>query len=485
MATRTWSSAASTDMNLTTNYSGSGSFATDDLVFDATSVVNAAATANIECNSITITSGYSGTWALTGYTATMQGFSDDGITGGHNYGNAITCNGASATFHTGGTGSAKTATSCVITLNGTTGMTLDCDTNFLPKALVLAASAVVTYTGAGYIWPGNAASVTPLQIGNNATFTINGAGIILRAGAEGMSLHSIGTGVTLNGTGLFGGYSYTNGVTVYLPGYTYTGSGNNVWQSNSLAATSYIEMTGNINTGTAMFYIGSSSMSYLGKFSTKNYSITCGTLHAYLGEDADFGSSLISCTRVSGSVGNTAAWNMGSSQWTVAGSYQATDGITYTVGTSIVTITDTSTITCNGKTFCNDLILNANTKTITLADALSVDNDFTHTAGNLNQNTKVVTVAGDVVLNSNGTNTYNAAWTIGGNLTWGPTATGTKTGSTFTFANASSFNTVPGGHVYTGPGDISYITGAIVVHEALRAVTPKAVATTFQDPGVF
>ena len=51
MATRTWSSAASTDMNDTANYSGSGSFATDDLVFDNTSVVNATATAGITCNS--------------------------------------------------------------------------------------------------------------------------------------------------------------------------------------------------------------------------------------------------------------------------------------------------------------------------------------------------------------------------------------------------------------------------------------------------
>ena len=56
MATRTWNSSGSTDMNDGANYTGSGALlATDNLVFDGTSVVDATGTANLSVNSITTT----------------------------------------------------------------------------------------------------------------------------------------------------------------------------------------------------------------------------------------------------------------------------------------------------------------------------------------------------------------------------------------------------------------------------------------------
>ena len=71
MSNRTWSSSGSNAMETTTNYSGSGSFATDDLIFNGTSVVNATAGADIICNSITITVAYTGVWTIAGHVATL------------------------------------------------------------------------------------------------------------------------------------------------------------------------------------------------------------------------------------------------------------------------------------------------------------------------------------------------------------------------------------------------------------------------------
>ena len=73
MATRTWLSTGSTDMNNVANYSGSGALlTTDDLVFDATSVVNATDTASLSVICITAAAGYTGTWSDGGQTITVN-----------------------------------------------------------------------------------------------------------------------------------------------------------------------------------------------------------------------------------------------------------------------------------------------------------------------------------------------------------------------------------------------------------------------------
>lgn len=74
MATRTWSSASSTDMNLATNYSGSGALlTTDDLVFNNTSVINATASGNLSVASLTVGDNYSGVMNISGRTITTTG----------------------------------------------------------------------------------------------------------------------------------------------------------------------------------------------------------------------------------------------------------------------------------------------------------------------------------------------------------------------------------------------------------------------------
>jgi len=60
MATNTWSSTGSTDGNLGSNWSLGVLSATDDLTFNATSVINCTFTGAISCNTIVATTGYTG-----------------------------------------------------------------------------------------------------------------------------------------------------------------------------------------------------------------------------------------------------------------------------------------------------------------------------------------------------------------------------------------------------------------------------------------
>jgi len=494
MATRTWSSSSSTDMNNTANYSGSGSFATDDLVFDATSVVNAAATANIACNSITITSGYSGTWALTGYTATLAGgdFSDEGITGNHAYGNGITLNGSTAMYHTGTGGSAKSASSCVLTFNGTGGVTFDDDKQSTIKQVVLGEDVSLTVTSSQFSTANSTGS--NVIFGDNSTFTTNATNYF--AGSDGNYFFTIGSGVTLNGSGSWHCRVYS-AATTKLPAITYTGTG--YWALGAAAndRVSAINFDGAFNIGTCTLYMGAvtGATNVTTTIDTKNFAITCGQF--YLGYTSgstnrsliSLGSSAISCTSISGGGCTAAATiDLGSSATTCAGSYTANGSATYTVDTSAVTITNTSTITCNGKTPFHDLTINASGKTITLADALVTDGDLVLTAGTLNQAAKAITVGGNCSLY--GAGTINGAWTIAGNFWVREGCTCNMTGATLTFANAASiWNTAPttdeGGLIYKGPGSVIYASDKVTVVETNRINNPKAVATTFQDPGLF
>ena len=98
MATRTWNSSGSTDMNLSTNYSGSGALlTTDDLVFNGTSVINAVASATLSVKTLTIAAAYTGKWDLNSQSLTVaNGFSDDGVCiigNAHNYAGNLTVSG--------------------------------------------------------------------------------------------------------------------------------------------------------------------------------------------------------------------------------------------------------------------------------------------------------------------------------------------------------------------------------------------------------
>jgi hypothetical protein len=363
-------------MNLTTNYDGSGSFATDDLLFNNTSVLPAAATADIVANSITIAATYSGTWSFSGQSATLAaGFSDDGITGAHTFGTALICNGASATVHFG-TGSAITASSCTLTLNGTTGMTYDHDsTSGKLASIVLGAGAKVTVTGAG----GNAYA-SNLTTGAGATITNN---VNIRVTCDTTTPFVLGAGTVLNGAG---GYYITTGTstTCTLPAITITGTAIFLIYKGTTGAMA-VTFGGNIVVPGDM-YIRCQDATGAMSVVTNNYAISCSALivgNQTAGASLTFnrGSSVITCSSYTGATYNTAGCtdNWQTSSMICSGAFTMGSNQTYNPGTSLVTFTGTGTTTLNGKSLY-DVVVNSSGLTRTIADSLTC-NSITRTAG--------------------------------------------------------------------------------------------------------
>jgi hypothetical protein len=367
-------------MNDGANYSGAGALlATDDLVFDGTSVINATATAGLSVQSVSIVAAYTGAWSISGQTLTVAlGFSDDGGGGTRNYGNGITANGASSTVHFGSTLGAVTATSCVLTMNGTTAMVLDDDKGITFKSLTLGVAAVVTSSG-GAQSTLSFGTGAPLTIGANATFTVNRALYVITTG--GNDIHNIGIGATFNGTAQIDWQLNGGAIGANVPAITYTGSGTQVFRVSS-SGTQGFTFTGHQNYGTATVrFRGNQSGAVTLTFNLSTYNLICGTFQ--FGNDAavtgtvvlNAGSgthsvSVFDGATVNGNLGTTNV-NLQSSQWSCSGSWTFGSNHTVNPGTSTVTITNTSTVTSNGKSFYN-FVINAAARTITLSGALTI-----------------------------------------------------------------------------------------------------------------
>jgi len=390
MATRTWSSAASTDLNDVANYSGSGAFlTTDDLVFDNTSVVNATATESLSVNSVTVAATYSGNMTFSGYSITCANgnVSFDGI-GTLNLGNGITMSGASATFHVGSGVGTVTATSCVVTMNGTTAMVIDDDKGCAFKMLILGVNAKIANNG-------NAASVysnvtTPFIMGASSSLVNNKTLKFVLTGPSAFT--SLGSGYAISGSQAINFQVGENSITVTLPSITTTNTPLILVESGASKTGWTFQLTGAINAGTANLDIAVANANSTGTFDFNGQNIICGSFRSGAftttnNVTLDYSSGTFSVTSFAGSVYNascTISENFQSSQWTCSGNWTFGSNHTIDPGTSKVTITNTSTITSNAKLFY-DLIINASGKTITLADALSV-HDFTVTEGTLTGN---------------------------------------------------------------------------------------------------
>lgn len=367
MATRTWSSAGSTDMNLATNYSGSGELlATDDLVFDATSTVNATATAPLSVNSVVTAAAYSGNWSISGQTLTCAaGASFDG-TGTLNLGNGVTCNGASSTAHFGSTLGAVTATSAAMLYSGTTGMVIDDDKGITFKTISLADNAKVTNSGAAsstYLH-----SSTPITLGDGASLTINRnmTSALTAAG----SFISLPASYTIAGSATLY-LSNQSAATCTIPAITATVG---VIEVQGPVTNSATNMNGAMSC-TSLVVETTAVVSFT--FNTQNYGIAvtgnlnCGSNNAGANLILNFGSSTISCGAfaATGVFVQATTYNMQSSQWTCAGNWTWKTGYTVNAGTSTVTISNTSTVTNVGKSFYR-FNVDASGNTITLADDL-------------------------------------------------------------------------------------------------------------------
>jgi hypothetical protein len=408
MATRTWNSAGSTDMNDGANYDGSGALlSTDDLVFDATSLVNATATADLSVASITTTADYSGNWHTGGFTITTTGamsFDHTGSldlrgpmsigTGGWHIGSgvgAVNCTGSSFTFTADGA--------------------LDLDKIITFGAVTLSAGVTVTHEGAVTACLVSTSTAIPLTLGANAVFTANQT-LGFRT-SNNVDLISLDTDAVINGTGMII-FRATAGASATMPAFTYSGTGSIRFDNaGATAAVQTITLTGALNVGTNNLELlhNNNNVSSGFTFNTGNYSITCGqfrpgnnTVNGTF--ELNLGSSEISCTSITNTWNNTAAsnFNLQTAQITCTGSITIGSNWTINVGASIVNITSPSsrTITCNGKTPFNDLYVDCGGGVLTFGDDWAIAGDITTVAGSITWAGYTGTVAGDAIFDNTG-----------------------------------------------------------------------------------
>lgn len=396
MATRTWSSVGSNDMNNAANYSGAGALlTTDDLVFNNTSVINATATANLDVASITVAANYSGNWSIAEFSAVAEtgNMSFDG-TGTLNLGNGITLNGASATLHVGSGVGTVTATNCAVTMNGSIAMVIDIDKTSVFGQFVLGNNAVVTNTSAAIAY--FQANASPLVMGDNSDLINNG---LLRFRITGSGpFMTLGSGYAISGTSTIILVVYIASGAVTIPSITTQNVDVTIQEQSGISGWT-VQFVGTVNLGTGSLTIRTAT-AITGNYDFNNQNITCGilsvgNLNAGATSTINYSSGTFNVTGYNGLNFGVCNENFQSSVWSVSGSWTFGSNHTITPGTSEVAFTNTAVVTSNSKLFY-DFVINAAGKTITLADALSC-HDFTNIAGTL-AGAFTTTASGDVDL---------------------------------------------------------------------------------------
>ena len=448
-ATRTWSSAGSTDMNAGANYSGSGALLiTDDLVFDGTSTVNATATATVEVNSVTIAAAYSGAWSMSNYTLRINQAYGKGInhtsTTTTNWGSGLILTGTNDTVYMANTVGAITSGNCDITWNGGGGC-FDVDRGSQWGSLTLAANQSLGIQNSGYLIFEETGAVA-LALGDNATLTMSGSGTVQYRRRDDGPLYSLGSACTVNGPSSFYLRSIATGTDITLPAWTYTGSGS-VYILPTDSGVETITLAGAFNIGSNYLYIADGNLAGSYSFDADQYSITCGilvigkqnpssTMSWYLGSGSHTATEYRGTTYDAAGTGTV---YLETSTLAVSGDINLGINKTYDRGTSQVIAGGTSSCswTSNGKTLY-DVVINKTANGVTLTDALSVGGDLTLTDGTFDQAGKNVTVVGDVAINTNDAATIDGYWSVGGDFTLGASSSATVTGSRVKLSKANA-----------------------------------------------
>ena len=336
--------------------------------------------------------------------------------------------GASATLHIGSTVGAVTASSCEITMNGTTAMIIDDDKGVTFKSITLGASAVVTSSGGSTTFFTSA--TTPLTFTNGGSLTLNRRTVFTLSSTGNIIVITAGTPTIAGNTQIE--LVAASGVTATVPALIFTGTLKVHLRVS--AGSGGVTLAGNLSCNDQLL-IYSGVASTTNTFNSGGYQISCTTLvlgsgNATATTTLNFGASTVSIAAFDGTTYNTGTTNVNfsTSTWTCTGAW--TFGSTHTVdpGTSTVTITNTSTITSAGKTFYT-LTLNPGAgKTVTLADALSCGGNFVISTGNLTSGNFAISAGGNFTMAGAGTinlGTSTVTCTGNGSVTFsaGPTYT--------------------------------------------------------------
>jgi len=385
---------------------------TDTVLLNNTSVDPCTLDVSPSIAQFTIASNYSGFFVMTGRTMTCAyGFSDDGITSAHNYGNGITF---STTHHFGSGIAVPVASNCVITATGAASV-IDDDKGLYFNSLVIGSGAYATISGA-------AESCYQNSTGPVLTF-VNGGGLAVNKVTD---FNLIGTGnytnitgaPTINGTANINFQSQGVGSTVSLPAFAHTGTGTIViWNS----VTTTTRLTGNLSVGAKLEIVGYTANIHT--FNTQNFStasviLNMGNVTAGGTFNYNLGSSTISCTAFNSTVYNGGTTNgaFGTATVNCSGNFAFGSNHNITHISDIVTLNGTGaqTITSNGKSFY-DLTMNnsgsAIATAVSLADSLTC-NDLTLTDGPWNSATYGIRCA-DLVHASADSTRYQRVWMAG------------------------------------------------------------------------
>lgn len=342
------------------------------------------------------------TWV--GFVLTASGNVTIDGSGTLNCGNGITANGASSNVHFGSALGTVTATSCAITMNTSTAGVLDCDkaTTFL--GIIIGNSSVVTFNGAASVIFSSTSA--PLTFTNGGTLTLSSRMDLSRSTTGNIITVSAGTPTISIGDAITSRWDINGpGITLSIPALTITGGTSSLISITNQGFSGTWQMTGNLVVP-GILDITSLTFNVTNTFNTQNFALSAGTLEPGASAaggtfNINYGSSLVSVSSYTGNVYNTGTINdnFGTSVFSVAGSWTfgSNHTITGTAASQSITITNTATITSNGKVFPGALVINAAGETITLADALSVAGNLTVTAGTL-AGAFATTCAGDVTV---------------------------------------------------------------------------------------
>lgn len=412
MATRNWLGSTNNDLNNSSNYDGTGSLlSTDDLVFSSGNIA-ASGTANLTIQSLTMTSGYSGNFNLVNYTLTSSGnlwFSGTGTLG---LGSGLVFNGPTSTgYFSAGLG-AVTATNCILTFNG--------NNNYFVNKLAMTINSIVIGSNAKCLTNGSSAltvqsNTTCLTLGNNSIFTNESSIIIEFYALSTQTIMSFGSNTTWNGISTIYVGTKTAGITVSIPAITYTGTGSqfqyrvsssstiNFIGNQNISATSIWITT--LNNVTAIFNFGS----YTFNFTNLNFYKDTANANNVTNLDT----AIINCTSCIITTNYATTYNLLASTINCSGNFTYLPNNIINPGTSIVNITNTSTITSNSKAFYDFNVNTAASGTlVTFADSPRISGDFTVTQGSTNLDGLIWSGWGDILFDGTGNHTIGSGITL-------------------------------------------------------------------------
>lgn len=406
MATRTWSSAGSTDGNDTANWSGSGALAGEDLVFNATSVVNCTFTAALGAKSVTTEAGYTGNWVCA-YLATLtDGFSFD-HTGALNYSGGLDFSGA--TGHIGA--AVGTLTSGTVTVRNANAV-LDYDktgNSHQHGTIIVNNSAGCTYGGStGY--PEQKAII----IGDSSRFTNNFATALTLRNTDSATVLSMGTGATCNGSGVWLIRPGASGKTYTIANFVYTGSATwfDINESGSNIQT--VTFTGVTNFGSSMILRVGGGSNATGSVYNFGTSLTCKNLYAYsyyyesVAKDTyNYGSCAVTCENWV--CGSRTTQNMETATFNITAGIVAPSYGTINSGTSTTNFaTGPVAVVGNGKHLYN-VNIGAGC-TVTGLETITIDGAFVDNSSDIDWTDKQILISGNASFS--GTYIWNGATVV-------------------------------------------------------------------------